>query len=217
MSVKSEAEDLQRQRAREAALRQRLDQLEAEKRTENSTELSPAERQLEHGEAERIRLDKVREGALNDSLELTQEEQLNAIREKNQTALAPSRLRQQEKPWMRNGKQFRPKTNSERQAEMDERLDKQALTRLAEYRELVQKDADLSLAEEKARQARQRKEERTGARSIHLSQKTEEFISLEEAQRRGYIGNGFPMIEELPDYNPYDNRRGRPDTFGGGL
>ena len=91
-------------------------------------------------------------------------------------------------PWQDSmGRQTRPLTRLEREAKEMAVFDRKVLAQLEEHRCLAQKEHIWNQVEEAARQKRQRKEERTGMRPLPSRN---EACSLEEAQRRGLIGQG---------------------------
>ena len=173
MSIASDAEDMKRTRAREAAIRQRLDQLEAAK--ENSTEHSTTE-------------------------PCTPTEPV----EQEPLVPCPVPVRvmgeRQEKPWIRNGKQYRPMTRKEASEEDADRIGRQAVAQYNRYCGLVQADLDEGEAEKRAVEARARKEQRTGL--IHFkTNRRDERCSLVEAARRGLIGGGSGSDGQERDEN----------------
>ena len=179
MSIQSDALEMQRQRQREAALRQRLDQLEAakEKSTENgNAQCSPTEPVEQQ------------EPLVPCPVPVSSSTPVRVIGER------------QEKPWIRNGKQYRPMTRKEASEEDADRIGRQAVAQYNRYCGLVQADLDEGEAEKRAVEARARKEQRTGL--IHFkTNRRDERCSLVEAARRGLIGGGSGSDGQERDEN----------------
>jgi hypothetical protein len=174
MSIRSEVDQMDRDRKREVAICKALAQMEEKSNPTTGAAMANNAPSMPSEAHEEIPLD----------IPVT---------------MTPNHL--QEKPWMRNGRQWRPMLAREREAEDNIAFDKKALADLAVLRAVCTSERDEYQAEKNAVAIRRAKELRTGMRPLPGS--------------RADRGRTFQSTAEprtLPASNP-DNRP-HSDRFG---
>ena len=180
MSIRSDAEELQRQRDREIAIRKALQQMNGG----SDDGLEP----IEASEKGKLLGGEVTETCLGRQEPVTAETDL--VLPPYRVETSPARVvGALERPWMRNGKLWRPQTSREREAEEMAAFDTRMLKQWSDHglKEIRSYDEKILLD---ARQAkRMAREKRTGLRRLNGDKLADEhFISMEEAQSRGLLG-----------------------------
>jgi hypothetical protein len=176
MSVKSDLLELERSRKRETAIREVLRNMQG-----GSNEgLAPEEKEngKENGkETSKLTAGDATEPGISELPPYT-------------ASTSPARVvdASPAQPWMRNGKQWRPMFKRELEAVEMARFDKAMLKQWADHGLKEQRSYDEKLLLDAKQAKRMAREKRTGLRRLPGDKRAdEEFISMEEAGRRGLL------------------------------
>jgi hypothetical protein len=187
MSLRSELDAMQKQRAREVAVRAALKSMAGgdDAGIEELVPMTPEPTEIISSDTEII----------TETCQGRQEEIPLVLPPYNPTTNTVARVA---KPWeSRPGYQIRPLTRREYQQQQDELMDKKALADWARHGEKCQRSYDEKVLLDKQTAARIVREQRTGLRRLPRDPRAAEcYISLEEARSRGLLSGGQGEDEE---------------------